>query len=144
MSMPLDPVGNISLVLQVVILFILILGVPLARGEGSKKNYVRHGYLTALALILHTVLVLTVMIFMAFDGFVTIADLPIVNLIAVLSHMILGAAALVLGFVVVGLWLSKPLEEMACFRARRAMLPLFTIWTISLVTGAIIHILELF
>ena len=57
MSVPLDPAGNISLVLQVVILFLLILGLPHAIGVGGKKNLIRHGYLTILALILHTILI---------------------------------------------------------------------------------------
>jgi hypothetical protein len=39
MSVFSDP-GNISLVLQVIILFMLILGLPLARGEENKKNLI--------------------------------------------------------------------------------------------------------
>jgi hypothetical protein len=61
----------------------------------------------------------------------------------VLSHAILGSVAEVLGFVVVGLWVSKPLKNMACLKARKIMLPLFIIWTISLINGAIIHIFEM-
>lgn len=57
MSVPLDPLGNISLVFQVVILFLLILGLPFVRGMGGEKNLMRHGYLTVLALILHTILI---------------------------------------------------------------------------------------
>ena len=37
-TMPLDPMGNISLILQVVILFVLILGLPFARGQKTKRT----------------------------------------------------------------------------------------------------------
>jgi hypothetical protein len=54
MAAPFDPLGNVVLSLQIVILFLLILGLPFVKGKDSKKNLTRHGYLTALALALHT------------------------------------------------------------------------------------------
>jgi hypothetical protein len=75
------------------------------------------------------------------EGIVEISNLPLLSTINVLSHAILGTIAEVLGFVIVGLWVSKPLKNMACLKAKRIMLPLFVIWTISLINGAIIHIL---
>ena len=67
--------GDISLVLQVVILFLLILGLPLVRRTGNKKNLMRHGYLTVLALILHTILILIVMIPSFSSGFGELGEL---------------------------------------------------------------------
>jgi cellulose synthase/poly-beta-1,6-N-acetylglucosamine synthase-like glycosyltransferase len=144
MIIPLDPVGNVSLILQVAILFILILGLPFARGVGSNKNFVRHGYLTILALALHTILIFISMIPTFANGVGTITALPILNIFNVLSHAILGTTAEVLGFIVVGSWLAKPLKNMACLKTKKIMLPLFAIWTISLVNGALIHILGMF
>lgn len=141
MTMPLDPMGNISLILQVVILFVLILGLPFASGAENKKSFIRHGYLTVFALVLHGILIFVVMIPTFAEGIVDITSLPLLSIINVLSHAILGSIAEVLGFVVVGLWFSKPLKNMACLNARRIMLPLFIIWIISLINGAIIHIL---
>jgi hypothetical protein len=137
--MPID-LGNISLAFQVVILFILILGLPLARGAGSKKNFIRHGYLTVLALVLHTTLTFIIMIPTFSRGVVDITTLPVLYQINVLSHVILGFTAEVLGFVIVGFWISKPLKNMGCMKARKMMLPLFIIWTISIVSGALIQI----
>ena len=144
MPIPLDPVGNVSLILQVVILFLLIIGLPFVRGVGSKKNFVRHGYLTVLALVLHTILIFIVMIPTFANGVGTITALPILNIFNVLSHAILGTAAEVLGFIVVGSWLAKPLKNMACLKTKKIMLPLFIIWAISLVNGVLIHILGMF
>ena len=140
MSVPLDP-GDISLVLQVVILFLLILGLPLVKGIGGKKNLMRHGYLTILALILHTVLIFSVMIPSFSNGLGELGELSFLNAFNVWSHAILGTAAEILGFIVVGFWVSKPLTNMACTRVKKIMLPLFIIWTISLINGALIHIL---
>jgi hypothetical protein len=141
MSIPLDPVGNISLVLQVVILFLLILGLPFVKGIGAKKNLVLHGYLTMLALVLHTILIFVVMIPSFSSGLGELGELPFLNAFNVWSHAILGTAAEILGFIIVGFWVSKPLSNMACARVKKVMLPLFIIWTISLINGALIHIL---
>jgi hypothetical protein len=141
MSVPLDPVGDISLILQVVILFLLILGLPFVKGIGGKKNLMRHGYLTVLALVLHTLLIFIVMIPTFSGGFGELGELSFLNAFNVWSHAILGTAAEILGFIVVGFWLSKPLSNMACVRMKKIMLPLFIIWTISLTNGALIHIL---
>ena len=142
MSMvPLDPVGNVSFVLQIVILFLLILGLPLARGFGVKKNLMRHGYLTVLALILHTLLIFIVMIPSFGNGFGELGELSFPYSLTVWSHVILGTAAEVLGILVVGFWVSKPLSNMACIRVKKLMLPLFVIWTLAIVNGALVHIL---
>jgi hypothetical protein len=143
MSVFSDP-GNISLVVQVIILFMLILGLPLARGEENKKNLTRHGYLTLSALIIHTAIVFAVMVFLALDDLLAITNLPLLSLVAVLSHITLGIVALVLGYIVVGFWLSKPIGNMNCYKARKIMLPLLVTWTVSLIIGAIIHFFEMF
>ena len=143
MSVPLDPAGNISLILQVVILFLLVLGLPFVKGIGGKKNLILHGYLTVLALVMHTILIFVVMIPSFNNGFGEIGELSFLGAFNVWSHAILGTLAEILGFIVVGFWVSKPLSNLACIRARKLMLPLFVIWTISLVNGAIIHILGL-
>jgi hypothetical protein len=143
LSVPLDNVGNVSLVLQVVILFLLIMGLPFVKGIGAKKNLRLHGFLTVLALVLHTVLIFVVMIPTFSSGFGDLGDLSFLNAFNVWSHAILGTAAEILGFIVVGFWLSKPLSQMACARVKKIMLPLFIIWAISLFNGALIHILNM-
>jgi hypothetical protein len=141
MPVPLDPVGNISLVLQVVILFLLILGLPFAKGFGGKKNLMRHGYLTVLALILHTLLIFMVMIPSFNNGLGELGGLTFPYALTVWSHVILGTAAEILGIIVVGFWVSKPLSNMACARTKKVMLPLFIIWSLAIINGALVHIL---
>lgn len=140
-----DVTGDVSVIVQILILFILVLGLPLARGNPpNTKNLLRHGYLTAFALGLHTALVIAVMILLALDGFASIFSLPTLNFAFTIFHIVLGFAALVLAYVVVGFWVSKPLKTLVCNRAKKIMLPLIIIWAIALVTGAIIHLFEIF
>jgi hypothetical protein len=141
MSVRLDPVGDVSLVLQVMILFLLVLGLPLVKGIGVKKNFVRHWYLTVLALILHTILIFIVMIPSFTSELGQLGELSILNSLNVWLHVILGTAAEILGFIIVGFWFSKPLSNLACIRVKKLMLPLFVIWTLSLINGALVHIL---
>jgi hypothetical protein len=147
MSIPLgvalDPVGNISLSIQVAILFMLILGLPLVKGLGGKKNFVRHGYLTVVAVALHTVLVFAIMIPSFGDGIADFSGLSFLESFTVWSHAVLGSAAEVLGVILVGYWLVKSPSRMFCGRLRKLMLPTFIIWTLSVVNGALVHILGL-
>jgi hypothetical protein len=141
MSMiPLDPVGNVALILQIVILFLLVLSLPLARGLGVKKNLMRHGYLTVTALILHTFLIFIVMIPTFSNGLGELGGLSFPYSLTVWSHVILGTAAEILAIIVVAFWVSKPLSNMTCVRVKKLMLPLFAVWTLAIVNGALVHI----
>ena len=141
MTVPSDPVGNTVLSLQIVILFLLILGLPLVKGRDSKRNVARHGYLTALALVLHSVLIFIIMVPSFNTNFGTISNLSVLQSIDVWSHIILGTLAEVSGIILVGLWMFKSPSKMTCARRKRWMMPIFVIWTISLINGALIHII---
>ena len=142
-AMALDPVGNVSLVLQVAILFLLILGLPIARGSGTKKNFMRHGYSTTAALILHTILIFVVMVPTLIDGTSEFATLTFFVSLTVWSHVVLGTAAWIMGIVLVGSWFRKGHSKMTCALWKKWMMPTFIIWTISIVNGALIHIFGL-
>ena len=142
MSLPFDP-GDASLVLQVAVFFLLILGLPFVKGIGTKKNFIIHGYLTVFALILHIIGTLIVMIPSFGSGFAELSELSVLSSFIFWSHVILGTVAPILGFIVVGFWVSKPLSNMACLKMKKVMMPLLIIWAISLVFGALVHFLEI-
>ncbi len=139
--MPLDPVGNISFALQILILFLLILGLPLFRGQRDQKNLMGHGYSTVAALVLHTILIFLVMIPTFTSGIGDIGGFSLFDSLTVWSHVILGTTAEVLGLIIIGAWLRKGPKKMACWKQRKWMLPTFIIWVISIINGALIHIL---
>jgi len=137
----LDPVGNVSLVLQIVILFLLVLGLPFFRGQSKRKNFMLHGYSTVLALVLHTILIFLIMIPTFTNELGGLGGLSLFYSVTVWSHAVLGTAAEVLGIILVASWLIHGPALMACGRWKKWMTPIFIIWVISIVNGALIHIL---
>lgn len=137
----LDPIGNVSLILQIIILFLLVLGLPFFRGEINRKNFMLHGYSTVVALVLHTLLIFLVMIPTFTNEFDELAGISVLDSITIWSHVILGTMAEVLGVFLVVFWVAKVPSRMACGKWKKWMMPIFIIWVISIVNGALIHIL---
>lgn len=123
--MALDPVGNVSLSLQIAILFLLILGLPLARGPSGKKNFIRHGYSTIVALTLHTILILVVMIPVFVQGVSEFGGLTFLASLTMWSHAVLGTTAEIVGIIIVVAWLRKGSSKMTCVMWKKWMMPLF-------------------
>jgi hypothetical protein len=142
-ALTLDPVGNVSFVIQIIVLFLLILGLPLSKGSASQKNLIRHGYSTLVALILHTAAILIVMIPSLIDGVDEFATLSLVASVTVWSHVVLGTLAWILGIVIISFWLGKGPSKMSCATWRKWMMPTFIIWVISIVNGALVHVFGL-
>ena len=140
-SVPLDPVGNVSLALEIVILFLLILGLPLVRSRDNRRNLVWHGYLTTIAVALHTVLIIIVMIPVFTGGFGELTGLSLFYSVTVWSHEVFGIMAEILGVFLVMSWLSRGTSRMTCMKRKKWMLPTFIIWTVAIVNGALVHIL---
>ena len=141
LAIPLDPVGNVSLTLQIVILFLLILGLPLVRGANSRKNLISHGYLTLVALVLHTILIFLVMVPTFTSGLGELSGLSFLDSITVWSHIVLGTAAEVLAIGIIVPWLYKRPSRITCAKMKKWMMPTFVIWVIAIVNGTLIHVM---
>ncbi len=141
MSMQVDIQGSIVLSLQVAILFLLILGLPLSKRKFDKTSLIRHGYLAAFALILHTILILTVMIPSFATSFGALSKLTALQLVIVWSHVTLAGAAEILGAALVFTWLLNSPSKMRCMELRRWMAPIFILWAVSVLNGALIYLL---
>jgi uncharacterized membrane protein YozB (DUF420 family) len=141
----LDPVGNISLVFQIIILFLLLVSLPIIRRKGSvnNKNQMRHGYFTTLALILHTVLIISVMVPSFTKDLPELGELSMFSSAMFWSHIVLGTAAEILGIAIVGLWLGRGASKLTCSKQKKWMTPLLIIWVISIINGALLHLLGL-
>ncbi len=141
--MALDPVGNVSLSIQIAILFLLVLGIPLARGPTSRKNLIRHGYSTIVAVALHTVLIFAVMIPVLVSGSSEFGSLSLLSSITVWSHAVFGTTAEVSGIVLVVAWVRRGTSKMTCASWKKWMMPTLIIWVLAVVNGALVHILGL-
>ena len=142
--MPLDLTGNIVLTVSVTSLFLLVLGLPLVRGLNNRKTLTIHGYLTIVALVLQTITVLWVMIPSFIVNMTAILALPLTGAITSWLHFVLGVAAEASGAFYIALWLVFSRSKMKCARAKKYMMPTFVFWIIAVVTGALIHVLQVF
>jgi hypothetical protein len=70
-----------------------------------------------------------------------IGGLSIFDSLTVWSHVVLGTTAEVLGIILVSSWLRMGPSRMACGRFKKWMMPTFIIWIVSIVNGALVHIL---
>ena len=137
---PID-LGSVSLAFQVIIIFLLIIGLPFVRGKDSAINAKRHGYSALAAVLLHTILIFGVMLPSFGSNLQDLAGFPLIEALTVWSHIILGVLAEVLAVGLVASWLLKSPAKMTCYRTKAWMTPIFIIWAISLVSGALMHIL---
>jgi hypothetical protein len=68
------------------------------------------------------------MILLSLEGYSSFLSLPMPSFMVTATHIILGFAALTVGYVVVAFWFSKPLKELRCNRVKKLMLPIIVIW----------------
>lgn len=140
----LDPVGNVSLIFQIVTMFLLVLGLPFFRSATkNKKNLLAHGYSTVAALILNSILIFVVMIPSFTGGLSEIGDLSLFASVTVLSHALLGTLAVISAIIMIASWLWKGPTKLTCATWKKWMLPTFIIWAIAIVNGTLVHILGL-
>ena len=100
-----------------------------------------HGYSTVIALILHTTLIFLVMVPTFTSGLSELGGLSLFDSVTVWSHIVLGTVAEALGIILVAVWWRGGPAKLGCARWRTWMTPIFVIWVISIINGAILHIL---
>jgi len=59
-------------------------------------------------------------------------------------HFGLGVFAEVFGFWFVGLWLFLEFLIMQCSKAKKYKTPILVLWIIAILSGALIHVLQIF
>ena len=141
---PLDLPGTLIVIFSVVILFMLILGLPLVKGINTKKNLKRHGILAASALALQTGFFLVEMFPSFTFNFGAILALQPIYAVNAWLHITVGSAAFISSFIYLGLWLIYSTSQMRCIRAKKFMMPTLVVWALAIVTGGLIHFLQMF
>jgi hypothetical protein len=141
---PLDLKGNITLVLSLLNLYMLVLGLPLIRKPKNAKKLIKHGYLTIVALVIQTGIVAAIMLpsFEINMGHILALKFP--YSFDAWFHFGLGSFTEISGFVYVGSWLIFKSSRMQCARAKKYMVLTLSVWIVAIITGALIHILQIF
>lgn len=130
--------GDIGLVINVIALFLLLIGVM--RRGGSTAVLIRHGYLSILGFALKMATVVILMIPTLAMEPLDMGELSPISFWILTAKIATGIAGTILGFVCIVPWFTKPLSHMACSKVRRWMLPTTIVWTISVILGAIVHL----
>ena len=126
-----------SLIIQIIVLFLLILGYFLKR----KLKFRQHGITMTTAFVLHLSMVFFIMIpsfvFAVVPEYIVPSPLAIESVIG-LTHVILGTITLLLGgFLVVSWRFNKNIQ--GCISRKKYMLKTLTVWVATLVFGITLY-----
>jgi hypothetical protein len=130
--------GEISLIINIIALFLLIVGV--VRRKGSKKVLLRHGYLSILGFALKMITVSFIMIPTLVMTPIEMSKFSPLDYWIIIAKVTFGILGTVMGFICIVSWFFKPLNQMACIKVKRWMLPTFLVWTLSVVLGAVVRL----
>lgn len=128
---------TLSLIIQVVVLFLIIYGYLLYR----RRKFRQHGGVMAWAVFVHLAAVFGIMVpsfvLAIFPYFIVVHPLELASIVS-LIHEVTGAVALALGVWFVASWRFRK-DFKGCFNRRKSMLATMIIWLSSLIFGIALY-----
>ena len=132
-------VVDVSLVLNVLSVFLVVIGVFGRRG--SSRVLLRHGYLSVAGLVLKIGTVVAAMLPPLLLEFpMELSEFSIFQMSFLVVKVTLGIVGTIMGFICIVPWLLKNREIKSCDKVRRWMLPTLIVWILAVVLGAIVHL----
>ena len=129
---------DINLILQIAAFLILVASLVYK----NKNKFKMHAISMGIAVILHVLSYIAVMGPIFFSNWGIFVDyISYAEIQTTWIHAIPGAAAMILGVLLVGLWALKPSNIAACTKRKRLMDVTVLLWLISLVIFGITQIL---
>lgn len=129
--------ADFTLLLQIVILFVLLLGYKLK----MDKRFRRHGITMSLGVVLHVISILLVMIpsLISFSDLL-ITEISTIPVLVTWIHALIGLLAVIVGLFLIVEWRFRYPPKMTCAKRRPFMKPLFTMWTIASLLGIVVYV----
>lgn len=129
--------ADFTLLLQIVILFVLLLGYKLK----MDKRFRRHGITMSLGVVLHVISILLVMIpsLISFSDLL-ITEISTIPVLVTWIHALIGLLAVIVGLFLIVEWRFRYPPKMTCAKRRPFMKPLFIMWTIALLLGIVVYV----
>jgi len=139
LSDPYVLIATVSLIIQVIVLFMLMYGYSLK----SKSKFWQHGRIMAVALILHLIMIFVIMIpsfvYALVPSYIIRFPLELISIVG-LFHGIAGIVVMILGSWLVATWhFSK--EVTGCFKRKSIMRVTIAAWFSALILGIVLYIL---
>jgi uncharacterized membrane protein YozB (DUF420 family) len=129
-------IATVSLSVQISVLFLLLGGYTFKR----MKKFRQHGITMLTAVVLHSAVIWTWMIWSLFSffgsGSINFAD---VTAVVTLVHAFTGIVVELLGIWLVCSWRLRA-DMQTCFKKKRIMLVTLTLWLITLSLGIILYL----
>lgn len=130
-------ITDLNFIMQIISFLLLILGL----GYKLKKKFKIHGFVMSSAILLHLIFFVIAMwpsFSVGYDFF--ISSTSMLGVQAMWVHAIPGLIVLVLGLYLVIAWLLRISNIAACFKRKRLMDIVFTLWLISIIFGIVIYL----
>ena len=127
-------IADVNLLFQIAIFIFLVVGLS----AKFKRRYLTHGAIMAIALILNTASILTVMVpsFLAnpslFESFPRLSPVTI-------THITIGSLAEALGIFLVAMWALSIHNVEGCIERKRIMLVTIILWLVNLILGMYVY-----
>jgi len=139
LSDPYALIATVSLIIQVIVLFMIMYGYSLKR----KSKFWQHGRIMAVALILHLIMIFAIMIpsfaYAVVPSYIIPFPLELISIIGLL-HGIAGIAVIILGSWLVAVWHFNK-EVTGCFKRKSIMRVTIAAWISALILGIVLYIL---
>ena len=128
---------DLTLIFQIIVLFILLLGLKYK----MDKKFRKHGIAMSIGVVLHVISILAIMI----PSMINFSDLLIteissIPIIITWIHAILGLLSVIIGVFLVVEWRFRAPPKMTCVKRKPLMTPLLIMWILALILGIIIYI----
>jgi len=127
---------DITLIFQIVILILLLVGIKYAKNKRLRS----HGLITAAATGLHTVFILAVMVPSLIINFGILIEYPInLGIVITWIHIALGISVETLALFIVAKWGFRT-SMVACAKRRKLMKPLWRLWLVTTALGVSFYV----
>jgi uncharacterized membrane protein YozB (DUF420 family) len=139
LSDPYALIATVSLIIQVIVLFLLLYGFSLKR----KLKFLQHGRVMAEALILHLIMIFAIMTpsfaYTVVPSYIIPFPLELISIVG-LFHGIAGIAVIILGGWLVAAWHFNK-KFTGCFKRKSIMQVTITAWISALIFGIVLYML---
>lgn len=129
-------IADINLLFQIAVFIFLVGGVSIAK---LRRGFAKHGAVMGIAVFLNTVSIAVVMIpsSLTFRG---LFSAPFTRpALAIVTHIVIGTLAEILGVWLVITWAFRRREIKACARKKNAMRVTILLWAVMLFLGVYVY-----
>jgi uncharacterized membrane protein YozB (DUF420 family) len=129
--------SDLSLLLQILVFFLLVLGIY----AKMKHRHKRHAAIMGTVLAAHTVSIMAIMVPSLLSMGGLLENLLTRLALVAIAHAIMGSAVELSWIWLLGTWLSNTRDINACFGRKNIMRVTIALWAVELILGVYVYIM---